>query len=101
MALGESIDSFLNRAQVAIDNALSTPQIQEYLKEYGYTSEKIQTGKTLYETALAAQQKQRQEYGEQISATEALNRLWEEAQTSYMRFLYQCPRQSRNPERIS
>ncbi len=85
MALGESIDSFLNRARVSINNALSTPQIQQYLKEYGYTPEKIQTGKTLYETALAAQQKQRQEYGEQISATEALNRLWEEAQTSYMR----------------
>jgi len=85
MALSESIDSFLNRAQVAIDNALSTPQIQEYLEEYGYTPKKIQTGKTLYEIALAAQQKQRQEYGEQISATEALNRLWEEAQTSYMR----------------
>lgn len=45
MALSESIDSFLNRAHVAINNALSTPQIQQYLKEYGYTPEKIKTGR--------------------------------------------------------
>ncbi len=75
MGLSEPIDRFLNRASVAINNALTTPKIQGYLKDYGYIPEKIQQGKTLYETALKTQQQQRKEYGEQVSATESFNRL--------------------------
>ena len=87
MTLNESIDNFLNRASVAINNALTTPKIQQYLNEYGYTPEKIKQGKTLYETALNTQQQQRQQYGEQISATETFNQLWKTAKESYMRCL--------------
>ncbi|MGK7930985.1 MAG: hypothetical protein AB4041_06080 [Microcystaceae cyanobacterium] len=87
MKLNETIDTFFNRASVAINNALTTDKIQAYLKEYGYTPEKIKQGKTLYETALKAQQKQRQEYGEQMGATESFNQLWTQAKESYMRCL--------------
>jgi hypothetical protein len=87
MPLDESIENFFNRAQVAIDNALNLPTIQAYLKEYGYTPEKLNQGKSLYQTALDLQQKQRQKYGEQIAATENLNQLWDIAQASYMKYL--------------
>ena len=87
MALNEPIDNFLNRAFVAINNALTTPKIQDYLTQYGYTAEKIQEGKSLYETALNLQQQQRKEYGEQISATESFNELWDTAKESYMKCL--------------
>ncbi len=66
MGLNESIDSLLNSAQVAIDNALNNPDIQAYLSEYNHTPKRIQAGKALYETALVAQQKQQAEYGEQF-----------------------------------
>ena len=87
MAIKEPIDIFFNRASVAINNALTTPKIQNYLKEYGYTAEKIQQGKALYETALNLQQQQRKEYGEQFSATESFYELWETAKESYMKCL--------------
>jgi hypothetical protein len=85
MPLNESFESFFNRAQVTIDNALQLPKIQNYLQEYGYTLEKLRQGKVLYETAFKLQQQQRREYGEQIAATETLNKLWETAQASYMK----------------
>lgn len=87
MALNESIDSFLNRAQVALDNAANTPKIQEYLLEYGYTPAKIQAGRKLYETAWALQQQQRKEYGEQIEATDTLRQIRETVNNNYMRCL--------------
>ncbi len=87
MGLSEPIDNFLNRASVAINNAMTTPKIQQYLNEYGYTPEKIKQGKTLYETALNAQQQQRKKYGEQISATDSFNQLWKTAKESYIRCL--------------
>ncbi|MEL7038077.1 MAG: hypothetical protein AAFO04_21035 [Cyanobacteria bacterium J06592_8] len=87
MAIDQSINSLLNSAQVTIDNALNNPEIQAYLNEYNYTAERIQTGKTLYETALAAQQKQQAEYGEQLSATAALNEARSIAHKSYMRLV--------------
>ena len=83
----KTIDAFLNDARIAIDNALAQPQIQTYLTEYGYTPEKLQQGKALYEAALAAQQKQKREYGEQYSATAALNETWETAKESYIRHI--------------
>lgn len=87
MALGESIDQFLDRSRVAIDNALSNAQIQQYLEEYGYSLERIEAGKILYQAALAAQQRQKLEYGDQIGATETLDRAWETARRTYGRFV--------------
>ncbi|MGK7933814.1 MAG: hypothetical protein AB4041_20625 [Microcystaceae cyanobacterium] len=85
MAISEPIDQFLNRASVAINNALTVPEIKTALKEFGYTENKIKQGKTLYEAALNATQEQRKGYGEQITATESFNTLWQTAKASYMR----------------
>ena len=52
-----------------IDNALTNEQILAALSDFGYTAERIQQGKALYTTALAAQTTQQMEAGEQKSAT--------------------------------
>jgi len=82
-----SIDTLLNDAQVAIDNTLSNPDILSAVKDFGYSSAKIQQGKALYNTAAAAQLAQTTEAGEQASATATLNDTWETARKSYMRFV--------------
>ncbi|MBD1867268.1 hypothetical protein H6F95_08140 [Cyanobacteria bacterium FACHB-471] len=82
-----SIDILLNSAHVAIANSLTNSQIQAYLKEFGYTPERIQQGKLLYEAALAAHQQQRADYGNQRTATTALQQAWETAKKSYMRYV--------------
>jgi hypothetical protein len=87
MPVPRNIDGLLNSARVAINNALSSPKIQSYLSVYGYSPEKIQQGNALYDAALAAQQQQRVEYGEQIAATATLNQVWETASKSYIKFV--------------
>jgi len=82
-----SIDILLNSAHIAIANSLANAQIQAYLKEFGYTPERIQQGKLLYEAALAAHQQQRADYGDQRTATTALKQTWNTAKKSYMRYV--------------
>jgi len=82
-----SIDGLLHDAQVAIDNALSNPDILNALSDFGYTAERIQQGKALYTTALAAQTTQQMEAGEQKSATAELEANRAVANTTYMRFV--------------
>lgn len=82
-----TIDTLLNAAHLAIANALANPQIQTYLSEFGYTPERLQQGKRLYDTALAAHQQQRADYGNQKTATMTLNQTWDTAKKSYMRYL--------------
>ncbi|MCG8366245.1 MAG: hypothetical protein MJA27_23280, partial [Pseudanabaenales cyanobacterium] len=55
----QPIDNFLNIAQVTIDNALNNPSVLDSLSQYGYTRDRIQYGKTLYENALTAQRWQK------------------------------------------
>ncbi len=82
-----SIDGLLHDAQVAIDNALTNEQILTALSDFGYTAERIQQGKALYTTALAAQTTQQMEAGEQKSATAELESTRAVAHTTYMRFV--------------
>lgn len=87
MPLPESIGDFLNSAQVAIDNALSNAEVQNYLSELGYTPERIQEGKALYEAAVAGQGQRTSEYADQLGATAALEEARTKANKTYMRFL--------------
>jgi hypothetical protein len=87
MPVPRNIDGLLNSARVGINNALNSPKIQDYLAVYGYSSEKIQQGKALYEAALSAYQQQKIEFGKQIGATATLNLVWETASKSYIKFI--------------
>jgi len=82
-----SIDTLLNAAHIAITNSLTNAQVQTYLSEFGYTPERLQQGNLLYETALAAHQQQRADYGDQKTATTTLNQAWDTAKKSYVRYL--------------
>jgi hypothetical protein len=87
MPTKQNLETNLDRARIAIENALSNPTIQTYLSEYGYSKEKLQAGQQLYQTALDLQQKQRREYGEQIEATAERDKLWDIAHATYMKFV--------------
>ena len=88
MADGKSsIDKFLLSAQVMIENAISDPIVKAALEVYGYTGHKLQSGKTLYHEAVALQNIQKKEYGEQIAATAELNSIWKTAHQQYIRTL--------------
>ena len=62
----------LNSAQIAISNSLGDTEIQELVSAYGYTPEKLNEGKTLYEGALVAVNSQTKFTGSQQQATEDL-----------------------------
>jgi hypothetical protein len=78
-----SIDEFLVRADVAIQNALSDPEILAALTTYGYDETALQAGADLVAEAEALHRAQQAEYAEQYSATEALNAAREEAKAIY------------------
>lgn len=87
MSKPQSIDSLLNQAQVAIDNALNNPTILSALSDYGYTAARINQGKKRYNEAAAAQLSQTTEAGEQLSASATVNDARETAKKSYIRFV--------------
>ena len=87
MSLNRSIDTYLSQAQLAIDNSLNNPQILAAVKDFGYTTERLNQGKTLYNALAAAQLETSSESGEQISASETVQAQWETAKKSYMRLV--------------
>jgi len=87
MSFDRSIDTLLNEAQVAIDNALNNPKILSYLSDFGYNTARIQQGQKLYTVAAAAQLAQTAEAGGQISATATVNEAWAAAKKSYIRWV--------------
>ncbi|MEL6899991.1 MAG: hypothetical protein AAFP07_03495 [Cyanobacteria bacterium J06606_4] len=87
MGLNRSIDTFLSDAQLAIDNSLNNPQILAAVKDFGYSTERLNQGKALYNALAAAQLEKSSESGEQISASEAVQAQWDIAKKSYMRLV--------------
>jgi len=83
--LNQSIDERLLAANVAIDNAISDEEINGLLAGFGYNSEKLSSGKALYDSAQLLNQQQKTDYGDQFAATEELNQEYEEANKEYMR----------------
>ena len=80
-----NIDSFLHSAQVAIDNSLNNPAILQAVGELGYTSQRLQQGKKLYNLAAAAQLSQQSETGDQRSASQIVKDAWDAAKKPYIR----------------
>ncbi len=81
------IDQFLLAAQVMTENALTDEVIKTALAGFGYSEEKLNAGKKLYEEAVALQNAQKKEYGDQIAATAELNDVWDQAHQQYIRTL--------------
>jgi hypothetical protein len=68
-----SLDYQLMFAGNAINNALSNEPIKEALAEYGYDDEKLKEGLSMFQRANELHLKQLKEYGEQFTATDAVN----------------------------
>jgi hypothetical protein len=71
------IDEFLGSVQVALANTTANDTLKTALADFGYSDDRMAQGQALYDTALAAQHRQKAEYADQISATDNLNQTWE------------------------
>ncbi len=78
-----SLVQILDEARLAIDNALANADILAALSAFGYDEARLNEGKALYEEARALYEVQRDRYGEQFAATQALEAKWEEARRVY------------------
>ncbi|MBI3960741.1 MAG: hypothetical protein HY328_18170 [Chloroflexi bacterium] len=82
-----SIDQQLAAAQLALSNARTDADLSGPLADLGYDAARLDEGWGLYQAAVAAQQRQSQEYGEQYSASDAFGAAWEAAQADYSRYV--------------
>jgi len=87
MANGNRIDQFLLTSRVMIENSLQDDRIKQALAAYGYTEEKLNQGKELYQKAEELHHVRKKEYGEQIAATAELDTAWDQTEKQYMKTL--------------
>jgi hypothetical protein len=78
-----SLDEYLMRAGVAIDNARRNVRIFDAVSAYGYDAGVLQHGRALLDAVRAANDAQRREYGAQYAATAALKETWARANRVY------------------
>jgi len=81
----QSIQDYLLSANVALENAVTDPEILGLLTEYGYNEAKINAGKVLYNSANEKFQLQKTEYGDQFAASQELQTKWDVANAGYMK----------------
>ncbi|MFZ5517070.1 MAG: hypothetical protein ACOY90_10555 [Candidatus Zhuqueibacterota bacterium] len=79
----KSIAERLNAAQVAISNTLADAEIQAAVAAYGYSAEKINAGKGLYDRAVAAVNAQIAAAGEQRDTSAGMDAAKQKANTAY------------------
>lgn len=73
----------LNAAQLAIANSLADPEIKAAVAQFGYTTTKLNKGKSLYEAALAAVNAQKSGRGAQKDTTAQLKAAQTDARDAY------------------
>jgi hypothetical protein len=78
-----SIAERLNTAQVAISNSLADAEIQSLVAGYGYSLAKLNEGKSLYDSALAAVTAQKSAAGAQKQASQELDEAEKSARDAY------------------
>lgn len=69
----DSIAGRLNAAQMAISNSLADAEIQSLVAGYGYSSDKLNAGQSLYYSALAAVTAQKAAAGAQKQSTQEMD----------------------------
>lgn len=82
-----TIAQLLSSVQVALDNTQTDLDLQTTLHTYGYTTERVNEGKQLYQQVMAHQRQQETGRGQQISATSSFKTLAEQAYDTYARLL--------------
>lgn len=83
----KSMDEELMDAKIAITNSLDDPEISDNVSAFGYTPEKLNAGKALYDDTEAKHFKQKAEYGDQYEATDEFKAARAAANKPYMVFV--------------
>jgi hypothetical protein len=81
--MNKEIDDLLLKADVGINNALGHPTVAQLLTPFGYTPEKLATGKDLLDHAQNLHQLWAKEYGDQLEASNELQLKRSEAHHTY------------------
>jgi hypothetical protein len=84
MSIKRDIATKLHSIENGILGASNSPEIQEKLIPFGYSPEKIAQGITLLNKAKHLTAAQVGNYGDQYSATDEVDRVWEEKYSMYM-----------------
>jgi len=79
----QGIAQELNAGQLAIGNSLSDPEIQSLVDDFGYSAEKLNAGKTLYDCALSAVNAEKSAAGAQQESTRTLTQAENAAHDAY------------------
>ena len=82
-----SISTLLDEARIATTNAAEVQAIAAALNTYGFTQERLQEGRTLYEAALASNSTKQQQYGNQYDSTAKLNEQLDTLADTYTKHL--------------
>lgn len=83
----ESIEKFLTESKMAVDNGMNTDTIAENLAVMGYGEAEMSVGVTLINEAMGLHQNQKKEYGEQYTATDAVEKAIKALNGVYMNHL--------------
>lgn len=81
---GKVIAAKLHQIENCVLGAQNSPEIREKLGVYGYTPERIATGKQLLDRAIGLTSAQVEEYSDQYIATDELGKHWTSAYSKYM-----------------
>ena len=82
-----SLDQQFTFAGTAINNALTNHSIKNALAEFGYDDVKLREGLSIFQKANELHMKQIKEYGDQYTATDAVNVAREALSALYMKHL--------------
>lgn len=81
----KELEEQLARADVAIHNARTNPELSVRLAQYGYDDTRLAEGQALYQQVDVLYRQQAHGYGQQYNATDELHRLWQEADARFYR----------------
>ncbi|UXP32943.1 hypothetical protein N6H18_03105 [Reichenbachiella agarivorans] len=81
----QTIDAQLLQAEVAIHNATTNDAVKSAMALYGYDTTKVAENQALLDQGKTLHTKQKKEYGEQYSATDALSKSMKTADKWYIK----------------
>ena len=73
----------LSWARLALNNAIATPEVLAALSQYNYDEARLQEGIVLLGSALDLHAEQKDSYGKQYAATQALHQAWKMTDQPY------------------
>lgn len=96
-----SIEDKMNRARVLINNVIDSETIKNALVEYGYDDNRINEGKTMYDTCQQSIQEKSQLYRQQYSASVKLRKISKDTHSFYMDLFKLAKRAVKDTEELS